>query len=245
MPRPGKPSARRNNQEPPTALRELIVVAKSDVALRARGPSTASLAGANVTALNSALAAGHATLTPLFGSEDRVARASSAPQFAVPADPVPAQATALLSQMPSFYKVEAPATALDELAHTLLSTGMVEAAYIRPGAEPPVFRDDPIRKEAIKPTNLEPAPPVSPDFRPRQIFLEPAPCGIDAFYAWTRPGGKGQGVRIIDIEGAWRFSHEDLVQNQGGVIGGVESTALSWRDHGTAVVGVFGADENS
>jgi hypothetical protein len=52
-------------------------------------------------------------------------------------------------------------------------------------------------------------------------------------------------VRIIDIEGAWRFSHEDLLQNQGGVIGGTPSPDLNWRNHGTAVVGTFGGDLNA
>ena len=52
-------------------------------------------------------------------------------------------------------------------------------------------------------------------------------------------------MRIIDIEGAWRFSHEDMLQNQGGVIGGHAAADLDWRNHGTAVAGVIGADDNS
>ena len=70
-----------------------------------------------------------------------------------------------------------------------------------------------------------------------QLYLEAAPGGIDARYAWLCAGGRGRDVRIIDIEGAWRFTHEDLLQNQGGVIGGVQSVDLGWRNHGTAVVG--------
>src|SRR5262249_44528403 len=46
-------------------------------------------------------------------------------------------------------------------------------------------------------------------------------------------------------EGAWQFSHEDLLQNQGGVVGGTPSTDLGWRNHGTAVVGTFSADNNA
>ena len=55
-----------------------------------------------------------------------------------------------------------------------------------------------------------------------------------------QPGGLGSNVKIIDVEGARRFSHEDLLQNQGGVAGGPERTELDWRNHGTAVVGEFG-----
>ena len=89
------------------------------------------------------------------------------------------------------------------------------------------------------------APPVTPNYEARQGYLEPAPAGIDARYAWTRPGGTGAGVRIIDIEGAWRFTHEDLVQNQGGVLAGTQSTDLGWRNHGTAVTGEFSGDRNA
>ena len=86
-------------------------------------------------------------------------------------------------------------------------------------------------------------PPVStPNFTARQGYLGKSPKGIDARFAWTRSGGKGANVRLIDIEGAWRFTHEDLTQNQGGVVGGTMSTNIGWRNHGTAVVGEFGGD---
>ena len=58
------------------------------------------------------------------------------------------------------------------------------------------------------------------------------------------PGGKGADVRIVDIEGEWRFTHEDLLQNKGGVVGGVPPNDIGWRNHGTAVIGEFGADDN-
>src|SRR5213078_1835241 len=79
----------------------------------------------------------------------------------------------------------------------------------------------------------------------RQGYLEAAPGGIDARWAWTQAGGRGAGVRIVDVEGAWRFSHEDLLQNQGGVIGGTQSTDIGWRNHGTAVGREFGGDSNA
>ena len=77
----------------------------------------------------------------------------------------------------------------------------------------------------------------------QQGYLDRAPAGIDARFAWTRPGGRGQGVRIIDVEGGWQFSHEDMLQNQGGAIGGTQRA--DWRNHGTAVIGSFGADDNT
>jgi hypothetical protein len=140
----------------------------------------------------------------------------------------------------AYYRVNADDQELDKLAQKLLKLDVVDGAYVKPKAEPPV-----IYEQAVQPPSPEEAPPVTPDYQVRQLYLDPAPGGIDARYAWTVTGGKGQGVRIIDIEGAWRYSHEDLVQNQGGVIGGTQSGDIGWRNHGTAVVGEFGADDNT
>jgi hypothetical protein len=86
------------------------------------------------------------------------------------------------------------------------------------------------------------APPAqSPDFTPRQGYLDGAPGGIDARFAWTLPGGRGRGVNIIDCEWNWRTTHEDLQQNKGGVAVG---TAGGDQNHGTAVLGEFGGDVN-
>jgi subtilisin family serine protease len=72
--------------------------------------------------------------------------------------------------------------------------------------------------------------------------LNAAPTGIDAYYAWTQPGGRGAGVKIIDCEWGWLFTHEDLKLNQGGVVVGAGS---SNTDHGTAVAGEISGDVNS
>jgi subtilisin family serine protease len=36
-----------------------------------------------------------------------------------------------------------------------------------------------------------------------------------------------------------------MLQNQGGVIGGTQSSDIGWRNHGTAVTGVIGGDDNA
>src|SRR6478672_2527369 len=91
----------------------------------------------------------------------------------------------------------------------------------------------------------EEPPPATPDFAARQLYLDAAPAGIDARWAWTQAGGRGRDVRIIDIEGNWRFTHEDLTQNQGGVVGGTPVAGVSWTNHGTAVLGEFSGDVNT
>ncbi|MET7770605.1 S8 family serine peptidase [Nocardia sp. NPDC005366] len=126
-----------------------------------------------------------------------------------------------------------------EVAQRLRDDDAVDGAYVKPAAEPPIA-PLPIARRAFAE-----APPVTPNFEARQGYLEAAPGGVDARWAWTRPGGRGAGVRVIDIEGAWRFSHEDLTGNQGGVIGGDPSTDAGWRNHGTAVAGAISADVNA
>jgi hypothetical protein len=77
--------------------------------------------------------------------------------------------------------------------------------------------------------------PRSPDFRSEQGYLNPAPQGIDAYYAWTLPGGRGEGVKIIDIETGWNLKHEDLPPTF--YRAGLRLSALDARNHGTAVLG--------
>lgn len=48
-------------------------------------------------------------------------------------------------------------------------------------------------------------------------------------------------MRVIDLEWGWNFSHEDLLANSGGLLDGSND---SDTDHGTAVIGVIGGDNN-
>jgi hypothetical protein len=112
----------------------------------------------------------------------------------------------------------------EDFARILMGWEIVETAY---SDAPPI---DPF--------------PVTPGDDPRsanQGYLDPAPDGVDAEYAWTVAGGDGAGQRFIDLEQGWTLDHEDLV--------GLGPTLLfgtlvdSSRSHGTAVFGeVFAVD---
>ena len=222
--------------------RELIVITKPQVALRATETELTSAAGADVSPLSALLAEEEITIRPLFGvSEDRLqfeAR-NLAPSAALDGVQPP--------DLSIYYRVEAPEERLDELAAKLRSQPLIEAAFVKPPAEPARAEPHMVVRPLINdmmPAGQE-APPATPDFTARQAYLDAAPGGIDARFAWTQAGGSGTSVRIVDIEGAWRFSHEDLTQNQGGVVGGTQSTDPAWRNHGTAVIGEFGGDRNT
>ncbi|UAK36102.1 S8 family serine peptidase [Nocardia asteroides] len=141
-----------------------------------------------------------------------------------------------------YYFVRGVTDDLDELAARLRAVDDVAAAYVKPPAEPPIAPEGAVVRTG---RSAAEAPPVTPDFATRQGYLDAAPQGIDARWAWTVRGGRGTDVRVVDIEGAWRFTHEDLQVNQGGVIGGSPSPDRGWRDHGTAVAGVISADVNA
>ncbi len=223
------------SQELVLAERELVVVAKPEAELRATAMGLASAIGADVSSLDSFLASQGATMEPLFGlSESRMKSVAFAMAEEVGEE---------VEDLSVYYRVSAPDEQLDALAEGLLEQDLVEAAYVKPPVEPP--QTEPFEPINVMAPAAEDAPPVSPHFVSRQDYLDPAPTGIDAVYAWTLPGGRGAGIGIIDIEGAWNFSHEDLLQNQGGVIGGTPTTNLGWRNHGTAVVGEFGGDVNT
>jgi hypothetical protein len=203
---------------------ELIVVAEPEAGLRIGREGVASLGGADVRGLDAVAAREGVVIRPLHGPEDRVRRRASE-----------AAATAVtdVPDLSVYYRVEAPVDRLGELAEELLESDGVAGAYVKPPGEPPQLND-------MQPA-AEDAPPATPDFEASQIYLDPAPAGIDAGYAWTWPGGGGAGVRVIDCEWGWRFDHEDLTTNQGGVVVGTGGTDTN---HGTAVIGEISGDRN-
>lgn len=208
----------------PRSPAELIVVT--------HGPATPL----TPSVLNDSLGA-EARLTALLPAGGRLVRIFGPPNrlhqrvAGTPHEPVAAEYL-------KYFSVCGVTDGLADLAARLCEADMVDGAYLKPPTEPPIAPDGTVETAAA-------APPVTPNFEARQGYLDAAPHGVDARWAWTVPGGRGPGVRVIDIEGAWRFTHEDLLANQGGVIGGDPSPDQGWRDHGTAVAGEISGDVNA
>ncbi len=129
------------------------------------------------------------------------------------------------------------------ILETLLADPAVETAFLEPKAVPAALGFDAFTGEfnpadaVIGPTMLrsgDPVPPT-PDFTPDQGYLDAAPTGVDAEGVWGEAGGEGQSVKVLDIEGAWKWEHEDLPSPF--FTAGGEVNSESWRNHGTAVVG--------
>jgi len=112
----------------------------------------------------------------------------------------------------------------DELTKALSSWKNVENAYVEGGPTPPPVdaNDDPRS--------------------PNQGYLDPAPEGIDARYAWTFPGGDGAGIQFVDMERGWTLNHEDLVAAGITLISGINK---DYFGHGTSVLGEVAAVDNT
>jgi hypothetical protein len=121
------------------------------------------VAGAAVEPLANLLR-GEVTITPLFGrGEERlIARAAH----------VMAETGVAVPDLSIFYKVEAPTERLNDLAQQFREQEMIVAAYVKPPAEPAQIND-------MVPA-LADAPPITPGFTGRQLYLGAAPGGIEA-----------------------------------------------------------------
>lgn len=79
-----------------------------------------------------------------------------------------------------------------------------------------------------------------------QDYLDAAPVGIDARWAWTQPNGEGAGVAFVDLEQGWRPTHEDLAGKGPTLLYGDNRDGVgTYRgNHGTAVLGEVIAEDN-
>lgn len=136
-----------------------------------------------------------------------------------------------------WFDVQLPAdrAGLASVINALNARPEVEIAHPAPFCEPAVIRQE------------RPLAPLSdpelrtPDFTGQQTYLYGTPVGLDAPAAWAMDGGRGQGMKYIDVELGWSFMHEDFDQlRQFHAAGGSDP---DYVPHGTAVMGeVVGKD---
>lgn len=126
----------------------------------------------------------------------------------------------------AYFVVDCPAEVdPEELVKVLLAWKSVQAAYFDPPGSDPVVNaaDDPRS--------------------PNQGYLDPAPDGIDAEFAWGFAGGDGAGQNVIDLERGWTLNHEDLTAHGAALLHGVLLDTS--RPHGTSVLGEICAVDNA
>jgi len=212
---------------------ELILVLDPEAQIRVREREIATLAdNVDVAPLMRLLSDAQAFIRPLYGvSEEWLTYRTS---FM----PIEMGRNQRLN-LSIFYKITCPHDNVSALLDRLRELPIVQAAYRKPRAALPFI--DIRSEEHDEEFNFA----ASDDFTRLQEYLNSAAeGGIDARYAWTQSGGRGQNIKLVDIEGAWAFSHEDLVDNPSGCVGGIPIKSKIWRKHGTAVLGMLGGDHN-
>jgi len=123
----------------------------------------------------------------------------------------------------------------EQLLNELNGIPLIEQAY------PAVIAKGANSKTMQRPSFI--SIPVTPNISDQQGYLDAAPRGLDARYAWTIPGGRGDGIRVIDVEYDWVTDHEDFPSNY--FIGGRRSPYIEeLSNHGTAVMGVLASPDN-
>ncbi|MFC1685257.1 hypothetical protein ACFL0R_07300 [Pseudomonadota bacterium] len=80
-----------------------------------------------------------------------------------------------------------------------------------------------------------------------QDYLDAAPEGIDARWAWTQANGEGAGIGFVDLEQGWFPGHEDLASKAPTLVYGDNRDGVGTYkgNHGTAVLGEVSADDNT
>ncbi|GAA2091047.1 hypothetical protein GCM10009801_56460 [Streptomyces albiaxialis] len=217
--------------------RELIVLASPQAGLRAGGEGPRSVNGSDTSALQMFLTDQQIALEPLFGGEEQVAAALTGLPRA--REDVP--------DLTLFYRVRGAEERAEELAARLAALPQIDTAYVKPSALPATRGPSPVpgagegREGDEEQREKHEKAVVTPDFSGRQGYLLPAPQGVDAAWAWCQAGGSGEGVTLVDIEGAWQFAHQGLSHRVAGSAGGTPVDDLAWRNHGTNVLGVLSA----
>lgn len=150
--------------------------------------------------------------------------------------------------------VPAPGIDLDDLFAYLEESDKVDVAEKTTRLLDPPLAVSTQKKQAADQKMAAPAASLrqlqlgTPDFLAFQNYLQPAPIGIDAEYAWTLPGGTGAGVKVTDIEYSWQQTHEDLMKVNGLPLHISQGLTPEnpWPDsnHGTAVLGELVGDSN-
>lgn len=100
-----------------------------------------------------------------------------------------------------------------------------------------------VEKAYVEPKPVEP-PLVNAADDPRSMnqgYLDAAPDGIDAEYAWLFAGGDGANQALVDLEWGWTLNHEDLAAHNISIISGLNN---SFFFHGSGVLGEICAVDN-
>ncbi|MDL2417571.1 S8 family serine peptidase [Bacillus tropicus] len=121
----------------------------------------------------------------------------------------------------------------EELIDKLRTSFLIEDVYMK-------------KQEKITPPEVQSlSVSFNPNNNPRyekQGYLEAAPYGINAPFAWGVQGGNGSDVTFVDMEYGWLLNHEDLVHQNIELMSGINID--QHVGHGTSVLGIVSSEDN-
>ena len=86
---------------------------------------------------------------------------------------------------------------------------------------------------------------TSDPFAHSQFHLDPPSAGIDAKWVWDNLNLDGAGIDFVDVEVGWNLAHDDLKAKAPTRLTPAAWDDPSWRDHGTAVLGLVAGVDNA
>lgn len=90
----------------------------------------------------------------------------------------------------------------EELVDKLKTSSLIEDVYVK--------KQEKITPPEVQPLSVSFNPNNNPRYK-KQGYLDAAPYGINAPFAWGVQGGNGNGITFVDMEYGWLLNHEDLV----------------------------------
>ncbi|MDX1047100.1 S8 family serine peptidase [Sinorhizobium medicae] len=131
--------------------------------------------------------------------------------------------------------------------HAVAGAVEVEAAWIEEIATIPFYWASTTLRDSCfaRPVRDTVEPPAkTPDFSSRQPYLLDAPTGLGVLSSHAVAGAMGEDIRIIDVEGGWRFQHEDFPRHSLGILFGDNAAEELYVEHGTSMVSILSSRKN-
>lgn len=115
----------------------------------------------------------------------------------------------------------------------LKASSLIEDAYMK--------KQEKIMPPEVQSSSVALNPNNNPRFK-KQGYLEAAPYGINASFAWGIQGGNGNGITFVDMEYGWLINHEDLLHQNIELMSG--RNIDQHVGHGTSVLGIVSSEDN-
>lgn len=133
----------------------------------------------------------------------------------------------------NYYILQNQNSGYEEIVDKLKASSLIEDAYMK--------KQEKIMPPEVQSSSVALNPNNNPRFK-KQGYLEAAPYGINAPFAWGIQGGNGNGITFVDMEYGWLLNHEDLLHQNIELMSG--RNINQHVGHGTSVLGIVSSEDN-